>query len=103
MRTFLICIFFFTGFIGTAQEWTQDELNVIKEFNLDQNDSRGIILVSDNAECKETYDNIENAIKDFFSAMVKQDITTYCVTNLAKELEGQVFDLRSIIRLYLTK
>ena len=104
MRKILLVIFLFTINYTFCQDWTNEELAVIQEYNLSTTDNRGIILVKAGDQSNYVVPNTMDAIKLFFIPDVRVDIITICITdfNLEEKYYNSPLGMKEVVELYLT-
>jgi len=104
MRKILLVIFLFTINYTFCQDWTNEELEIIQEFDLSQTDNRGIILVKAGDQCNSVVPTILDAIKLYFVPDVRVDIITICITdfNLEEKYYNSPLGMKEVVELYLT-
>lgn len=106
MKLLLILLLsFFVAERAFTQEWEQTELEIIETFSLEINDHRGVIFNTfDPLTCNSKhFENVHDAILDFFTSSVKSDLTNYCVDTLDDSIMEIPLSLHDLVKVYLSQ
>ena len=100
-RIFLAFLFAIVSSLSFAQDWSNEQAGIIKEFNLYENDHRGVIFINSGSECDEQAESPIDAAKIFFEPQIRKDLMKICVEGLDQKYMDHPLELREVIDLYL--
>ena len=86
---------------GQDQNWNQEQLQVLNEFNLDKNDHRGVIFTATSSQCDLSEENLEKGAIYFFKTDSKKDLIKICVAEIGSLYADRPMGLKEVIDLYL--
>lgn len=105
---FTLMVFTIMSFGALCQDvnWTNEHVEILNKYGLEQNDHRGIILYfQEDLPCDQKAITVNEAIEEFLSAQSKKDIYTFCISNDPEmnKYNGQPLDLYQIVSLFIAK
>lgn len=102
MKLIISIICLFTATISFSQEWTPEEKAVLTQYNLSENDHRGLEFVTDpNTDLN--FETLSAALTYFLETKNVKDLTYIYVLNYPNtlQLEGAIIGIKEIVTYYI--
>ncbi|MGB1517547.1 MAG: hypothetical protein ACPG8K_00460 [Crocinitomicaceae bacterium] len=88
-----------------AQEmdWTDKEIEVLNQFDLQKNDIRGVIFTNDDFECEIVVNSENEALLAYLVPSIRRDLVRICVPEFDSNYTDQILGIHEVIKIYINK
>ena len=102
MKITISILILFLSTLSFSQSWTTQEKAVLTQYNLSENDHRGLEFSSD-SDAELSFNNLKDALTYFLENKNVKDLTQVYVSNYPESqlLEGAIIGIKEIIQHYI--